>query len=285
MESSYEELRKCIFPNQQEYDRFRSLVVNSVIATDIFDKDLKAFRNRRWEKAFTIETAENDNDNNSDLKATIVIEHLLQASDVCHTMQHWHVYQKWNERFFNEVYSAYQSGRAAKDPSEGWYAGELWFYDNYIIPLAKKLKECGVFGVSSDEYLNYAKDNRWEWAFKGKGLVEEWKTKYKVPKVEPTLENTGYVEQPKTEDIDVAQGPKIEDVGEVEKPKVEHVGDVEEPKVVDAVAVEKHNIEDIRDAEESKVENVADIEEPKYKAAYVEEMKVAYVAHGEDPKV
>ena len=24
----------------------------------------------------------------------------------------------------------------------------------YIIPLAKKLKDCGVFGVSSDEYLN-----------------------------------------------------------------------------------------------------------------------------------
>jgi hypothetical protein len=27
-------------------------------------------------------------------KATIVIEHLIQASDVSHTMQHWHVYQK-----------------------------------------------------------------------------------------------------------------------------------------------------------------------------------------------
>jgi hypothetical protein len=29
----------------------------------------------------------------------------------------------------------------------------------YIIPLAKKLKECGVF-ASSDEYLNYAMKNR-----------------------------------------------------------------------------------------------------------------------------
>jgi len=31
--------------------------------------------------------------------------------------------------------------------------GEIGFYDFYIIPLAKKLDQCGVFGVSSDEYL------------------------------------------------------------------------------------------------------------------------------------
>jgi hypothetical protein len=44
----------------------------------------------------------------------------------------------------------------------------LWFYDNYIIPLAKKLKECGVFGVASDEFLNYTTQNRQEeWEAKG----------------------------------------------------------------------------------------------------------------------
>ena len=62
-------------------------------------------------------------------------------------------------------------GRAEKDPSIGWYEGELGFYDYYIIPLAKKLKECKVFGVSSDEYLDYAEANRAEWALKGKDLV------------------------------------------------------------------------------------------------------------------
>ena len=56
----------------------------------------------------------------------------------------------------------------------GWYEGELWFFENYIIPLAKKLKECGVFGVSSDEFLNYALDNRQEWQHKGKDLVKSW---------------------------------------------------------------------------------------------------------------
>jgi len=32
-----------------------------------------------------------------------------------------------------------------------WYRGEIGFFDFYIVPLAKKLKECGVFGVSSGE--------------------------------------------------------------------------------------------------------------------------------------
>ena len=46
------------------------------------------------------------------------------------------------------------------------------------IPLAKKLKECGVFGVSSDEYLNYALENRQEWEAKGEGIVKSLIEKY-----------------------------------------------------------------------------------------------------------
>ncbi len=111
-------------------------------------------------------------------KATIVIEHLIQASDIAHTMQHWHIYRKWNERLFDEMYEAYLNGRAEKDPSEFWYQGEIGFFDFYIIPLAKKLKECGVFGVSSDEYLNYAMANRREWEAKGESAVEVMKVKY-----------------------------------------------------------------------------------------------------------
>ena len=59
-----------------------------------------------------------------------------------------------------ECYAAYKAGRAEKDPSVNWYEGEIGFFDYYIIPLAKKLKECGVFGVSSGEYLDYAMRNR-----------------------------------------------------------------------------------------------------------------------------
>jgi hypothetical protein len=44
--------------------------------------------------------------------------------------------------------------------------------------LAKKLKECGVFGVSCDEYLNYALANRREWEARGEEVVVELKEKY-----------------------------------------------------------------------------------------------------------
>lgn len=81
-------------------------------------------------------------------------------------VQHWYIYRQWNARLFQELYAAYKAGRASKDPSEFWYQGEIGFFDFYIIPLAKKLADCGVFGVSSDEYLNYAVKNRNEWEAK-----------------------------------------------------------------------------------------------------------------------
>jgi 3'5'-cyclic nucleotide phosphodiesterase len=183
MEPDYYELRKAIYTTEAEMRRFRQLVVNSVMATDIVDRDLKALRNARWAKAFSDDAtvleggdaAAGDETEVSctNRKATIVIEHVIQAADVSHTMQHWHVYRKWNERFFEECYKAYVEGRAETDPSIGWYKGELGFYDFYIIPLAKKLKDCGVFGVSSDECLNYAVRIRGEWEEKGESIVSE----------------------------------------------------------------------------------------------------------------
>jgi hypothetical protein len=88
-------------------------------------------------------------------------------------MQHWHIYRKWNERLFLEMHSSYSIGRAARDPAEFWYQGELGFFDFYIIPLAKKLRDCKMFGVSSDEFLNYAEQNREEWNRRGEEIVSQ----------------------------------------------------------------------------------------------------------------
>lgn len=178
LDPSFAALRNAIYTTEAEMRRFRALVVNSVIATDIFDKELSSLRKTRWENAFSHHQSMSDTARNR--KATIVIEHLIQASDVSHTMQHWHVYQKWNERLYREMYDSFTSGRMLKDPTEGWYEGELKFFDGYIIPLAKKLKDCGVFGVSSHEYLNYAEKNRQEWERKGQDLVAKMRQKYNL---------------------------------------------------------------------------------------------------------
>ena len=51
-------------------------------------------------------------------------------------------------------HQAYREGRAESNPADNWYEGELGFLDFYIIPLSKKLRDCGVFGPTSDENLN-----------------------------------------------------------------------------------------------------------------------------------
>jgi len=183
MQNEYAALRSCIYQTEEELKRFRQLVVNTVLATDIVDKELQALRKKRWETAFSDALSNDDSIINEDRKATTVIEHLIQASDVSHTMQHWHIYKRWNERFFVECYGAYKAGRADTDPSINWYEGEICFFDFYVIPLAKKLDSCGVFGVSSDEYLNYAQANRDEWVREGKKLVEEFMTKYETQRL------------------------------------------------------------------------------------------------------
>ena len=89
MEPSFRALRKTICVNEDEQKRFRQLVVNAVMATDICDKELKTLRNNRWDKAFSKAPSDECERDQVNRKATIVIEHLIQASDIAHTMQHW----------------------------------------------------------------------------------------------------------------------------------------------------------------------------------------------------
>jgi hypothetical protein len=121
MQPNFKELRSCIFADQSEFDRFRQLVVNVVLATDIFDKDLSALRKDRWNKAFSEESLSEPIHTQVNRKATIVLEHLIQASDVSHTMQHWEIYKKWNEKLFCEMFMAFTTGRVDVDPSANWY--------------------------------------------------------------------------------------------------------------------------------------------------------------------
>ena len=46
MSNEYSELRKCIYTTKEEFQRFRQLVVNVILATDIFDKELSALRKK-----------------------------------------------------------------------------------------------------------------------------------------------------------------------------------------------------------------------------------------------
>jgi hypothetical protein len=73
MEPRFMNLRRQIYTTEAEFKRFRQLIV----------KDLKELRNKRW-----AEEEDTDSRQAINRKATIVMEHLIQASDVAHTMQH-----------------------------------------------------------------------------------------------------------------------------------------------------------------------------------------------------
>lgn len=103
MDAKFANLRRTIYQTESEYQRFRQVLVNAVMATDIVDKTLVEKRKERWELVFKAEQTE-EPAVLMNRRATVVIEHIIQASDIAHTMQHWHVYRKWNGRLFEEMY-------------------------------------------------------------------------------------------------------------------------------------------------------------------------------------
>jgi 3'5'-cyclic nucleotide phosphodiesterase/Adenylate and Guanylate cyclase catalytic domain len=183
MDPRFERLRKSIYQTNVERKRFRQLVINSVLATDIADRQVNEERQLKWERAFSSTKPSEQSglqiQDEMNRKATVVIEQIIQVSDVAHTMQHWHIYRRWNERLFHEMHEAFSSGHVAVDPSINWYVGEIGFFDYYLVPLAMKLKECGVFGASGYEYISYVLKNKKEWERKGRQVVQEMILLYK----------------------------------------------------------------------------------------------------------
>eukprot|EP00934_Nitzschia_sp_Nitz4_P001938 Nitzschia sp. Nitz4//scaffold470_size5724//3980//5650//NITZ4_009209-RA/size5724-processed-gene-0.1-mRNA-1//-1//CDS//3329552688//1938//frame0 len=174
MTDRYKNFRNCAFVDAAELARFRQMVVNMVLASDISDRDINTTRQNRWDRAFSEGFYSKET---VDSKATLVLEILMQASDNAHMVQEWSVYAKWNQRLFNEMYGAYKKGRISKDPSESWYEREIGFHDSYIIPMAKRLDASGVFrsGIS---LASYALANRQDWERQGKSLVKSFKEEY-----------------------------------------------------------------------------------------------------------
>lgn len=173
MDDSYMELRQVIYTNDDELRRFRQLVVNSVIATDLVDENLMTSRSASWARAFR-ESSPSGGENVEDTmnrRATTVLEHMIEASHAAHTMQPWDIYLKWNKNLFLEFCRAHNEGRADGNPAESWYHRQLSFFDFVVIPLAKKMKDSGVFGPSSEEYLNHALQNRGAWEENGQEIV------------------------------------------------------------------------------------------------------------------
>jgi hypothetical protein len=87
MDPAYSDLRGCICVDQSELSLFRQLVVNTVLATDIFDQELRTIRTNSWNKAFGGASHDDSPQDFTNRRATVVIQHIVMAADVAHTMQ------------------------------------------------------------------------------------------------------------------------------------------------------------------------------------------------------
>ena len=171
----YSDLRKLIFQDEAKKARFETLVYEIVLATDIADKELQQKIRQQWEDRIINATTRKNHDGN----VTIVLQTIIQAADVSHTMHSFDTYSEWNGYLFDEMYAAYQQGRADKDPSKSWYCGEFGFFDFYITPLVMKLKDSKIFDPAvCQQFLDNVQYNRKRWEDSGSDIVQSFVHKY-----------------------------------------------------------------------------------------------------------
>ena len=206
--------RSCSCSDNDDVDkstallRFQHVVESAVLATDIADSNVMADSESRRSTKVGEDSAESgsNEDTPKEWHAMTLIACLIQASDVSHTMQHWHVYLRFTELLFKERFLAWKNGRAHSDPSVGWVESELGFFDFYVIPLAEKLNHAGVFGAAGIQYLDFARENRKELARKGEQLVREFRDQSEMDFMAIFLQNRNGIPEPTSLSFQVSGG-------------------------------------------------------------------------------
>lgn len=76
MSPDFENLRRCLYANEEEKQRFRQIFVNAIMATDSDNEEAQAKRQERWDSSFGPGADAGDGPNG---KAASMIECLVQA--------------------------------------------------------------------------------------------------------------------------------------------------------------------------------------------------------------
>lgn len=117
---------------------------------------------------FSIEEEESD-----ELKATVVLELILTAADVAHNLQGWSQMVKWSGRLYMELQRAFLMNRGA-NPQNRWYENQIGFLEMYLMPLAKRLEDTGVFGkVTGKIFAHAVMGNKEKWIRQGRKVTED----------------------------------------------------------------------------------------------------------------
>jgi hypothetical protein len=106
-----------------------------------------------------------------ELCESVVMETILKAADVAHSLQSFDEMTKWSNRLFLELRKAYVDGRG-DSPQNGWFRNQIGFLDAYLLPLARKLDDAGVFGDTKGAvFAENVEENRERWTREGMSLT------------------------------------------------------------------------------------------------------------------
>jgi hypothetical protein len=121
----------------------------------------------------TAESVKPEDDEPDELKAAVVMETFMTAADVAHNLQGWEHMVKWSGRLYMELRRAYTANRGA-DPKERWFENQIGFLESYLMPVARKLEDTGVFGDELGQiFVRIVESNRDTWLTKGYDETEK----------------------------------------------------------------------------------------------------------------
>ncbi|GAX25071.1 hypothetical protein FisN_10Lh267 [Fistulifera solaris] len=126
-----------------------------------------------------------ESDESDDLKATVVMETIMLAADVAHNLQGWDHMVKFSNRLYMELRTAYVKKRGT-DPETRWFENQIGFLESYLLPLAHRLDDTGVFGErNGEQFAANVIANRDKWLIEGlmiaQKIVQEGAEKLPLP--------------------------------------------------------------------------------------------------------
>ena len=114
---------------------------------------------------------EEDEDEEDDLKVMVILEQIITAADIAHVLQGWKQMEKFSNRLYLELRSAHVQNRGP-DCSPNWYGNQIGFLESYILPLAHRLEDMGVFGpLVGPVFARLVEANRDQWITDGQKVT------------------------------------------------------------------------------------------------------------------
>jgi len=112
-------------------------------------------------------------DQPDELKASVVMEIIMTAADIAPNLQSWDHMVKWSNRLYLELRRAHAAGRGP-DASPDWYRNQIGFLEYYVLPLARKMDETGVFGeMVGPSFARLVEANRDRWLLDGEKVTKD----------------------------------------------------------------------------------------------------------------